>query len=178
MSELSDKEIATALILGLDLMDNYPNRKWDDERTTDDRDAARRLSVHILELVPDLNELAGICVGIWVKHDPRLLKDGRSFYHGPDVFRTHEVELHYPDDSGWSEDGDADYRTWAERDGRKAQEDAFEAMALLELRRIQDQQKTQRAVASRQRRQEKARRQRIIDGMMAAATVPLSSTMH
>lgn len=180
MNDLSKNELVTALILGLIQMDNPPGFKWDDERSTEDRDTARRLSAHIIDLVPDLDELASICVGIWVKHDPRIIKEGRNWYAGPDVFRTREVEAgRYPDDSGWTDDDDdADFQTWAERNGRKLHEDAFEAKALLELRRIQDRQKSERATASRQRRQEKARRQKVIAGMLQAATVTASDTMH
>ena len=104
---LSNTEIAAALIMGLTAMDSDPHRKWDEKRSEEERDAARRLSAHILTMVPDMGELAVICVGIWVQQMPQVLKENRDFYHGPDVFRENE-HYQYADDSGWTEDSEVE----------------------------------------------------------------------
>ena len=188
MTELSNTEIATALVLGLTAMDNPPNRKWDEKRSEEDRDAARRLSSHILTIVQDMAELASICVAIWVHQEPHVLKENRDFYHGPDIFRAHEL-YQYPDDSGWTDDCDIEPPLWAERSGLSALEEVFNDKAILELHRLHERHKRQKAVAAQERRRAKAeekraaeqrdiRQRQVVAQMMRSATAPSSGMMH
>lgn len=180
MTDLPKNELVSALLLALESMDAYPRRLPYGERRPDaERDAARRLASHIRSLVPDLGELASICVEHWANHDPSVAKGARGSYHGPDLFRDDEEYAGYPDDGGWSGDGDdADYICWAERNGLKLESEIFQDKALLAIHRIVAQHKAEKSTASRQRRQERARRQEVIDGMLRAATAPASSSMH
>lgn len=188
MTELSKTEIATALVLGLTAMDNPPNRKWDEQRSEEDRDAARRLSAHILATVPDMAELATICVGIWIQQTPQVMKENRDFYHGPDIFRENE-HYQYPDDSGWTEENDADTPTWAERAGQNELQEVFNDKAVLELHRLHERHKRQKAEAAQEKRRAKAaekraaeqrdiRQRQVVAQMMRSATAPSSGLMH
>lgn len=188
MTELSKTEIATALVLGLTAMDNPPNRKWDEQRSEEDRDAARRLSAHILATVPDMAELATICVGIWIQQTPQVMKENRDFYHGPDIFRENE-HYQYPDDSGWTEENDVDTPTWAERAGQKELQEVFNDKAVLELHRLHERHKRQKAEAAQEKRRAKAaekraaeqrdiRQRQVVAQMMRSATAPSSGLMH
>ena len=189
MTKLSNTEIATALILGLVQMDNPPNVSWDDlPRSPEERDAARRLASHILTLVPDMSQLASICVSIWVQQDPRVLKENRDFYHGPDIFRDHEHHQ-YPDDSGWTEDGVVDPPSWAARSGMASLQEVFDDKAILELHRLHERHKRQRAIAAQEKRRAKAKEKRaaaqqeirqrqVIAQMMTSATAPSSDMKH
>lgn len=188
MTELSNTEIATALVLGLSAMDNPPNLKWDEKRSEEDRDAARRLSAHILTMVPDMAELASICVAIWIQQVPQVLKESRDFYNGPDIFRADEL-YQYPDDSGWPDDSDVTPPLWAERTGMAALMEVFDDKAALELHRLRDRHKRQKAIAAREKRRAKAeekrkaeqretRQRQTVAQMMAAATAPSSGMKH
>lgn len=188
-TDLSNSAIATALILGLEQMDNPPNVTWDDlPRSAESRDAARRLAAHILTLVPDTAELASICVRIWIEHRPDVLRENRDFYHGPDIFRAHE-HSQYPDDSGWTEDSVVEPPTWAERSGLASLQEAFNDKAVLELHRLHERHKRQKAAETQERRRAKAaerraaeqqeiRQRTVIAQMMTSATAPSSDMTH
>lgn len=188
MTGLSNTEIASALVLGLTAMDDPPNRKCDEQRSAEDRDAARRLAAHILTLVPDMAELASICVAIWIQQTPQVMKENRDFYHGPDIFREKE-HYQYPDDSGWTEDCDIDPPQWAERSGLKALHEAFNDKAVIELHRLHERHKRQKAIAAQDRRRAKAeekraveqrdiRQRQVVAQMIASATTQSSGSMH
>ncbi|WP_439618728.1 hypothetical protein [Shinella sp.] len=185
---LSNTELATALILGLTAMDSDPNRNWSEKRSADERDAARRLSAHIVTMVPDMGELAVICVGIWVQQMTHVLKENRDFYHGPDVFRENE-HYQYADDSGWTEDSEVEPPSWAERSGVAALQEVFNDKAVLELHRLHERHKRQKAEAAQEKRRAKAEEKRaeqqrairqgqVVAQMMRSATAATSGMMH
>ncbi|MFN3832128.1 MAG: hypothetical protein ACK4SQ_07875 [Allorhizobium sp.] len=184
MSELSETELATALILGLQRMDHNPRCL---PRTAEERDAARRLAQHIISLVPDMTNLASICMSVWAKEYPNDMKEVRGSYAGPDVFRDLEF-YQYPDDSGCDED-DCNPPSWAERAGLEALCDQFHDKALLEWHSLHERYKRDKAIAARQKRLAKAKEKReedernarrgeIIQSMMASTTAPSSGLLH
>lgn len=191
MTDLSKHELAYALLRSLIQLDTAPiGFKWGDHRTESDRDEGRRISSQILSLVPDMGDLAGLAVRLWIAQQPAILREDYLHYHGPDIFRGNEHYCAYPDDSGVDpDDEDAPVITWADRAGLTSLEDAFHDKALLCLQRHREQYKARKREAAADRRRERllakraedqaaSRRQATIQQMMTAATAPSSDARH
>lgn len=191
--DLSKNELAYALLRSLQHLDaTPPGHNYGDQRTEADRDEGRRIGRHILNLVPDMGELAEMAVRLWVADLPSLLKESYMSYYGPDVFRSRELSYFYPDDSGVviaEDDWDTEIPSWADRNDLAAQEDIFHDKALLVLQRERERYKERKRIAAAEKRREKLlakrqeeqaerRRSATIRQMMSAATAPSSDARH